>query len=150
MEKEIISLDDLITSSNSYPERAKSSELTEELKENGASLLEKVNALLNDLGIEDVKVSSGFRPSGVNASIANAAKASLHQRCRAIDILDDKEQSLAKAIQKDAEENKENSLLKKHGLWLEHPDSTKGKFTNWCHLDDSNTRKDRPVRVFKP
>lgn len=143
----MITLQDYLTASGSYPARAKSPELTPELLKNAEDLLSRVNALLKDLGIDKSKVSSGFRPSAVNAGIANAAKKSYHMRCLAIDILDDKDQSLAKRIQKDAEDNKLNSLLHKHGLWLEHPQFTKGKFSTWCHLD-CGTRKDREVRVF--
>ena len=130
----MITLQDYLTASGSYPDRAKSPELTPELLKNAEDLLSRVNALLQDLGISSAKVSSGFRPSAVNASIANAAKKSHHQRCAAIDILDDKDQSLAKKLCKDAEDNKQNSLLAKHGLYMEHPQHTIGKHTNWFHV----------------
>lgn len=141
-----ITLDDYITASNKYPERAKSPELTQPVKDNAIILLEKVNALLADLGISGpFKVSSGFRPSSVNSATPNAAKRSMHQTGMAIDILDDKKQKIAKLILSRPD------LLKKYGLWLESPEHTIGKWTNWCHLDmDSTIRKDRPVRVFIP
>lgn len=134
----MIKLEDAITSSGKYPERAKSPELTDEVKKNLTELLNKVNALLADLKITNVKVSSGFRTSAVNAAIPNAAKRSLHMQGKAIDLVD-----LNGAI--DAAIINRPDLLKKHGLWLEHPDDTK----NWTHLD-MGTRTDRPVRVFKP
>lgn len=149
MENEVITLEDLLTSSGKYRERLQSNELTTDLKDNGVMLINKVNQLLKDLKIKRAEVTSGFRPSDVNSKIPNAAKRSLHQQCKAVDILDDEHQTLAKLIQKDAEDNKENSLLAKYGLWLEHPDNTKGKNTNWVHLD-CGVRSDRPVRVFKP
>lgn len=141
-----ITVDEYITASNRYPERLKSVELTKDVISNISKLLEKVNALLGDLDkAGPFSVSSGFRPSNVNSNTKNAAKRSMHQNGMAIDIMDDKDQTLAKAIQSRPD------LLKKHGLWLEHPDYTKGKNTNWCHLDmDSTIRKDRPIRVFIP
>jgi len=89
-------------------------------------------------------VSSGWRPPSFNKTVGNAAKKSLHMTGNAIDIMDNKLQTLAYTIKKNA------SLLKKYGLWMEDPDSTMGKFTNWCHLDNSTTRTDRNIRIFKP
>ena len=59
------------------------------------------------------------------------------------DILDDDNQSLGKAILTNPD------LLKRYGLWLEDIAHTKGKNTNWVHLD-TGTRKERDLRVFKP
>lgn len=132
----MITLKDYLTASGSYPARANSPELTAELLGNAEELLKRVNALLNDLGITKAHVTSGFRPSAANAAIANASKTSHHQRCRAIDVLDDKDQSIAKKLLDDADKNKQNSLLAKHGLYMEHPQHTIGKRTNWCHLQD--------------
>lgn len=135
----MLKLEDLLSSSGKYPERAKSEELTDDLKKNGEILLERVNTLLLSLGITTVAVSSGFRPSSVNSKITNAAKKSLHMLCKAVDI-EDSEGKIAQAIKAKPE------LLKDHSLWMEDPDSTKG----WVHLDISDTRKDRKVRIFKP
>jgi hypothetical protein len=140
----MITLHDLLTSSGKYPNRALDPEATDDVVENGAILVSKVNALLKDLGSNASEISSGFRPSSVNSKTPNAAKKSLHMKGMAVDLADDKDQTLAKLIASKPE------LLKKHGLWLEHPDNTKGKATNWCHLDMSKTRTDRPVRIFKP
>lgn len=143
MDKEIITLSDLITSSGKYPERAQSSELTQELKENGVKLLIKINQFLKELGITKATTSSGFRTSAANAATANAAKKSLHQKCLAIDILDDKDQSLGKLILSKPE------LLEKYGLWIEDLNSTKGQNTNWVHLD-MGSRTPRKIRSFIP
>lgn len=146
--KYMISYEDYITASNSYPDRLKSSELTDELKNNANSLLSKINKLLNDLHLTNNKVTSGFRPSEVNAGIGNAAKKSLHMTCNAIDLMDDKNQTIAKLIE--SKEKSNPGFLKSYGLWLETPDATKGKYTNWCHLDQSTIRSDRPIRIFIP
>lgn len=118
-------------------------EFTQEIILNATILLEKVNALLLSLNIKKVEVSSGWRPSGINASVVNAAKKSLHMTGKAVDIKDDKSQSLASKILTNPE------LLKTYGLWLEDPAATKGTNTNWVHLDIGE-RIERPLRMFKP
>jgi hypothetical protein len=142
MENELISLSDLITSSGKYPDRALSPELTQQVKDNGVKLINKVNQMLTELGIKEVNVSSGFRPSAVNAATPNSAKRSLHMIGSAVDILDDDNQTLGKLILS------RNDLLEKYGLWLEDLDSTQGQNTNWCHLDQG-VRFDRNPRMFK-
>lgn len=137
----MISLNDWITSSGSYPERAKSKELTQEVKDNAELLIAKVNTLLEDLGIKSVKISSGFRPSAANAA-AGGAKKSGHLGGFALDIQDDKDQTIGKLILKNHE------MLKTHGLWLEDLGSTKGN-SNWVHLDRTK-RSDRKINTFKP
>lgn len=142
-----INYNNYITASGKYPERLKNTELNQKVIDNSKILLKKVNALLLELGLENrvFDISSGFRPSSVNKATAGSAKKSLHMLGMAIDIVDDKKQTLAKLIMSRPD------LLKKHGLWLEHPNSTIGKNTNWVHLDmDSTIRKDRPSRVFIP
>lgn len=142
MDNELISLTDLVTSSGKYPDRALSPELTQELKENGVKLINKVNQMLTELGIKEATLSSGFRTSEANASTPNSAKRSLHMQCRACDIIDDDNQTLGKLILS------RNDLLEKYGLWLEDLNSTKGQNTNWCHLDNG-VRFDRNPRMFK-
>ncbi len=134
----MISLNDYITSSGKYPERAKHVELTEEVRKNATILLELVNVLLVDLNVENVKVSSGFRPSDVNSKVPGAAKGSLHKVGMAID-LEDAEGSIDELIAKHPE------MLDKYGLWLENPASTNG----WSHLDNG-TRPARKIRIFHP
>ena len=100
------------------------SELTEQIKENANKLLNKVNLLLAELGYKSCKVSSGWRPPSLNKTITNAAKASAHQTGEAID------------------------LLEKYDLYREDGDFTKGKYTNWCHLQTRPTKSGN--RIFKP
>jgi hypothetical protein len=118
-------------------------EYTQEVLLNAITLLEKVNALLWNLDIKTTEVSSGWRPAAINGAVANAAKKSLHMIGKAVDIKDDKGQSLANKILTKPE------LLKNYDLWLEDPAATRGKNTNWVHLD-MGTRSDRPLRMFKP
>lgn len=118
-------------------------EFTQDLLLNAIILLEKVNALLVNLDIKQAEVSSGWRPAAINSQVANAAKKSLHMTCKAIDIKDDKSQTLANKVLTKPE------LLKNLDLWLEDPAATKGKNTNWVHLD-MGIRNDRPLRMFKP
>jgi len=118
-------------------------ELTQEITNNLTILLEKVNAILWELKIEKATVSSGWRPAAINANVANSAKKSHHMTGKAIDIMDDKSQSLAAKILAQPD------LLRKYELWLEDPAHTKGKNTNWVHLD-MGVRKDRTLRMFKP
>lgn len=138
-----LTLNDVVTASGRYPDRAKSSELTDEVKSNINDLITRVNALLSDLGIKQVSVSSGFRPSAVNAATKGAAKKSGHMVGKCVDLVDDKEQSLGKLITSKPE------LLRKYGLFLEDLAATKGQNSNWAHLDTIE-RKDRPSRTFKP
>jgi hypothetical protein len=98
-----------------------------------------VNSLFNDLKYsKNLKVSSGFRPSAVNANIKNAAKKSAHMIGMALD-LEDIDGSIDELLLKN------DILLKKYGLWLEHPDATK----SWCHLDMRDRGK-RVANVFRP
>jgi hypothetical protein len=147
--KQSISLEDYITASGRYPERANSPELTKEVTTNAVELLASVHSFLEELGhTMKVDVTSGFRPSQVNAGISNAAVRSLHMTGQAIDLMDDENQTLANLILEEANKNQQKSLLSKHGLWLEHPKHTRGVRTNWVHLDNSKKRRNRPVRVF--
>jgi hypothetical protein len=120
----MITLSDYLTASGEYPEREKSPELTPELLANAEKLLKAINSLLAELNIKQAKVSSGFRPSVVNAGIGNAAKKSNHLRCLAIDLLDDNSSGLDILMLKNL------PLLKKYGIYLEDPRYTK----RWCHL----------------
>ncbi len=138
--KILLTVEDIITSSQSYPERAKSEELTEEVLNNINKLVNILNEVLNDLGVESVKVSSGFRPSSVNSKIANAAKRSNHQTGKAVDLIDDKNQSLCKLFTQE--------VLEKYNLYREDSDYTKGKWTSWVHLQFEPTKSGR--RIFRP
>jgi Peptidase M15 len=139
----MITLEQYLTSGGRYKDRANSPECTQEVKDNAIKLISKVNLLLKDLNITIVDISSGFRTSGANAATSNAAKKSLHMSGLAVDILDNANQDLAKLIVSKPE------LLEKYDLWIEDPQATKGKNTNWCHLDIGN-RSTRPIRMFRP
>lgn len=130
--------------------RATYDTLPRPLQTNLDRLIGAINGLIIDLKIlkpslkpvlDNVQVSSGYRPPEVNAKVG--AKNSYHLTCLACDILDDSAQSLAKAILEHPD------LLKKHQLWLENPQFTKGKHTNWVHLD-LGTRSERDVHMFNP
>lgn len=134
----MINLEDYISASGKYPERLNSEELTKAIKDNAVVLLNKVNQLLQELSITNVKVSSGFRPAAVNAKVKGAAKKSLHMSGRAVDIYDPEHTLIRKILANP-------DILKKYDLWMEDPSCT----PTWCHLDNS-TRTERPLRVFKP
>ena len=135
----MIDLETYLTASGKYPERATNSELDQTKLDNAGILLGKVNQLLSDLNIEEIEVTSGFRPSAVNASLGNASKKSAHMNCKAVDLKDDENHTLWNIIAAKPD------LLRKYGLFLEDSASTKG----WVHLDDKE-RDDRPTRVFIP
>jgi Peptidase M15 len=147
-----ITVDDIITSSGRYPERAKSPELTDELKSNAAKLCDAVNGLLTELKWnKPVSISSGFRPSAVNAKVKGAAKKSAHQTCEACDIFQDKKdnQELGFAIRKLQNNRGKKGILGKYGLMMEALENTRGKFSDWVHTD-VKIRSERPSMEFKP
>jgi hypothetical protein len=133
----MLNLEQYVSASGKYPERMKSPELTLELIDNAISLLDKVNLFLSDIGIKNVTVSSGFRPSAVNLVTPGAAAKSHHMTCHAIDILDSNGR-----LGKLALDNL--NLLEKHGLYMEDKSST----ISWLHLQDIKPRSGN--RVFKP
>lgn len=139
----MITLNDYLTSSGKFPERAKSKELTPELLKNAQSYVDAMNDICTELGVTPPPFSSGFRPLTVNAATVNAAKASYHLKCLAGDFEDDANQTFGKLLASRPD------LLRKYGLFLEDLKSTKGKFTNWAHTDKGK-RADRPSRIFKP
>lgn len=136
----MIKLDDYVTASGRYPERWDSEEWDLETTLNAVELLERVNALLLHLKISKADVTSGFRPSEVNSKTKGASKKSAHLTGEAVDLLDDQNQTLAKQITKD--------LLEKFDLYREDFDYTRGKYTNWVHLQTRKTRSGK--RIFKP
>lgn len=137
-----LTLKDYLTASGRYPDREKHPEAN---LNNAAKLISAVRCLLQDIGYTaPINVSSGFRPSAVNAALTNAAAKSLHTRCLAVDLLDDANQSLGKRIAERPD------VLRTYGLFIEDLSNTRGKVTNWVHLDLSPTRADRPSRSFKP
>lgn len=132
-----ISLKDYLTASGKYPERENHVELTAEKIENAYRLLTAVNVFLADLGVNNVTVSSGFRPSAAN-SAAGGAKKSLHMQCLAVDLVD-QSGNLDKLIES------RNEVKKIYGIWQEDPVSTRG----WVHLDIKD-RGNRKFNTFLP
>lgn len=134
----MITLEDLMTSSGKYTDRMNDPTCTQEIKDNGVMLINKVNQLLEELGITEVTISSGFRTPEANAALSNSAKKSLHMSGRAVDLSDPNHEIANKILT-------QPELLKKYSLWLESIESTPG----WTHLDNGD-RTDRPLRMFKP
>ncbi|MBY0264988.1 MAG: hypothetical protein K2W84_01160 [Burkholderiales bacterium] len=112
------------------------SELSRELRANARDTLRRVNRLLKRAGMMR-KVSSGWRPAALNATVPGAASGSKHISCLAID-LEDRDGAL------DAWCMANLPVLEELGLWLEHPDATRG----WCHLQTRPPRSGN--RVFEP
>lgn len=146
-----ITLQDWITSSGRYPERAKSVELTSEVIANAEDLIKRVNNLLNIINWEDkITISSGFRPSGVNTNVAGAAKRSAHMIGKAMDIQQPKSNNKLGLLIRKIQDNKGKAgVLGQAGLMMESLESTIGANTSWTHLD-TVARTERPSMEFKP
>lgn len=116
-------------------------EPSEEVRQNAAVLLERVNALLAELATIDAAlhpvVNSGWRTSSYNAIVPNAAIRSRHITGEAIDLADPEG-----ALDEYLFENQDR--LAAHFLYMEHPASTKG----WTHLQSTPPRSGN--RVFFP
>lgn len=109
---------------------------TKEISDNVDKLLIALNKFRAIYG-KPMTVTSGWRPPSVNASIANAAKRSNHMLGLACDFAD-ADGSLDKYCMENL------NVLKDLGLYLEHPDATKG----WCHLQVVSPKSGN--RVFRP
>ena len=115
----------------------------ETAKPNAINLLSLVNAFLDELGYDAAVVSSGFRPSAINAATPNAAKNSLHKLGKAVDIAD--HSGLLRKLLWINGVSVKADLLRKYNLWMENPEWT----SSWIHLDIGD-RMDRTSRTFKP
>jgi hypothetical protein len=134
---------DVLTSSGKYPDRELSDECTDEVKKNVQELCDRVNAFLKEIGYTGkIDLSSGFRTSSANDATKNAKGKSSHLEGKACDIIDNKDQSLAKLAESRVD------LLEKHDLYMEHPSKTIGKYTNWLHLSTRPPKSGK--RVFYP
>jgi hypothetical protein len=145
-----ITLEDWITSSGRYPDRAKSPELTGEIKKEAQKTVDHVNALLNELDWQEkVSISSGFRPSGANAA-AGGAKRSAHMTGLALDIMQPKPTNKLGLAIRAAQANKgSEGILGRHELMMEALEATVGVHSLWLHLDRVK-RSPRPSMEFKP
>ena len=101
---------------------------------NATELLSRVDTLIKRYNKATKKnfisvITSGYRTLSHNAKIGGA-KASYHSTGEAVDLLDNELQELANwyALQ-------DKAFFQEIGLSLENPLKTKGKYTNWCHLD---------------
>lgn len=117
--------------------------LTEEIRQNAIETVARSNRLLSLGGFEHLDtISSGWRPEGINAGVANAAKGSRHIYGQAIDIRD-----LDRMFARWCCDN--TDALADVGLWMEHPDWTYSRFGNhWVHLQVVPPRSGR--RIFIP
>lgn len=149
--KVFITVEDIITSSGRYPERKQSAELTPEVLSNMEETAKRVNALLNEIGwTEKISISSGFRPSAVNAGVAGAAKKSAHMIGKAVDIFQSKpENKVGNLIRKLQNNEGKKGILGRNKLMMESLEATIGKNSLWCHLDCIE-RSERPSMEFKP
>lgn len=135
LEIEMITLDQYLMGRSEDPKYKL--EFNDKIKDNALILINKVNSLLTDLGIKEVKISSGWRPPSLNATVKGAAPKSAHTIGMAVDI-HDKDFNLYNQIAQRPD------LLKKYDLWLEDKEKT----LTWVHLD-FKSRQDRPSRIFK-
>lgn len=112
--------------------------LSREQQRNATEIVARVNALLADLAYTgSVRITSGYRSATHNASVAGAAKGSLHMQCAAVDIADGDHklwQTLLNRL----------DLCKQHGLWLEDKRWT----PTWVHLQIYPPKSGR--RIFVP
>jgi hypothetical protein len=133
----------MLTLSGYLMNRATEYPVSVEMLGNANSLLNRVEALLYDLGIEcdDEDIASGYRPGKYNV-LAGGSTNSAHKLCLAVDLHETSERQISSRITE--------ALLEKHGLYMESPKSTvkvvDGKTYYWCHLQTRPTRK----RIFIP
>ena len=113
--------------------REKQSPLNKDQEDNLSKLLIAVNIFRKAYG-KPMIVTSGYRPSAINAAIGGAKKSS-HMSCQAVDFKDT-DGKLAKWCLENIK------VLEDARLYMEDPESTKG----WVHLQIRPTRN----RVFKP
>lgn len=111
-------------------------ELTDELKWNASSTVDRVNQLLEAFG-QARGVRSGWRPAAINKKVPNAAPQSKHMTCQACDI-NDSDGAL------DAWCLAHPEALERIGLWMEDPEAT----PTWCHVQIVPPKSGK--RVFVP
>jgi hypothetical protein len=147
----MLSVDDVLTSSGKYPERAKFATMA--IRINAQSLIEKINKLATSFQNghpkpDKILLSSGFRPPLVNAATPGASATSWHMTGHAVDIADPAG-NLALFC------SLETSLLEHFGLYLEDPRWTRkikqadGSWKHrWVHLQAKAPPSGR--RIFRP
>ena len=130
----MLTVEDILTSSGAHPDRERSPECTDLVRQNAAELIKRVNPLLEELGVNP-SVNSGFRTSTSNDKTANAAKKSSHMEGKAVD-LHDPDNALEKQVTVE--------LLEKYDLYKEDSSATPG----WVHL--TTRPPGSKHRIFKP
>lgn len=130
MDKKYITMEEFLMN------RDQAHPLSDEQTGNANTIVPRVNELLEAFGHYRA-VTSGYRPAAINSKVKGAAKKSNHILCLACD-LEDADGKLDDFCMANL------VLLKKIGLWLEHPDDTKG----WCHVQAISPKSGN--RVFKP
>lgn len=116
--------------------RDKQFPLSQEQEDNLANLLIALNKFRAIYG-KPMKVSSGYRPAAINATVKGAAKMSAHTSCEACDFVD-KDGLLDEWCLDNIK------VLEECGLYLESPQHTVG----WCHL--AIRRPKSGNRIFIP
>lgn len=132
----MITAADVLTTSGKFPQRQIDAPPTEEMRANAEDLARRVSGVLGRFG-EARKATSGYRPPAVNAKTKGAAKKSNHMICCAIDI-EDADRKLGDWCLANM------PFLVISGLWIEHPDATKG----WVHFQTKPPASGK--RVFFP
>lgn len=122
-------------------------DLTDEIRENAAETVRRVNLLLAAMAADGVPLEidpqtgslshSGWRPPAVNAATPGAAKKSNHMRGKAVDLYDPRGRLDAWCMSN-------LPALERIGLWLESPRATPG----WCHVQTVPPGSGN--RVFQP
>jgi hypothetical protein len=133
----------MITAEDYFGHQSHVEEPAQEVRDNAAELLPRVNTLLARAAAEGIecaatpKLNSGWRPAAYNATVPGAALHSKHITGQAADI-GDPDGLLDDWCVRNLE------VLADIGLWLEHPLSTKG----WTHVQCVPPRSGN--RVFYP
>lgn len=118
-------------------DRDKTHPLTQEQEENMDKLLKILDVLRERYG-KPLKISSGYRPAAINASVGGAKKSN-HIMCLAVDFVDD---PVNRPFTKWCAANL--AILEELGLYMEDPRHTKG----WVHLQCVAPKSGK--RVFIP
>lgn len=129
-----------------YPE-----EFTQEIQDNGAETVRRVNIVLEAAASDGVptaldqhtgtRAASGWRPKGVNARTQNAADHSRHITAEGCDVQDTRNRDLARWCLQNED------VLAEAGLWIERPQWTGGG-DPWVHFQIVPPKSGK--RVFVP
>lgn len=130
-------------------------DVTDARMEHARDLLDRVNALMEEafadgVGFQINKATGnyiagsgngGFRPKDCTEGAPNSS----HKEALAVDVFDG-QNMLGGPFAVWCSRHLDK--LEKHGLYMEHPSATKGKWTNWCHLTTREPGSGK--RVFFP